>query len=215
MEKRSQTAQHQGQIFFFLIFLLLFSCPQPAFAANGQGPPYGPDDLIEVGTLGPFLLALQVEAKLRVQAGPAVTSLGSKVTWSLETGPALSRLADTGLGGEGDSGSQCYLSRVSRPWSFLSAPCRRLHTMRTQDSLEAMDTAKPLMHMAIALLINPTHPLLLPTPWTVITQVLPAPSRVLHLFEPQPTKERNSTVAACGLALGTARVGVEATNLLA
>lgn len=80
MEKRPQTAQHQGQV-FFLIFLLLFSCPGPAFAANGQGPPYGPDDLIEVGTLGLSLLALQVEAKLRVQAGPAVTSLGSKVLW--------------------------------------------------------------------------------------------------------------------------------------
>lgn len=87
--------------------------------------------------------------------------------------------------------------------------------MRTQDSLVAMDTAKPLTHMATALLISPTHPLLLPTPWTVITQVLPAPSRALHLSEPQPTKELNSmVVAACGLALGTARVGVVATNLL-
>lgn len=85
--------------------------------------------------------------------------------------------------------------------------------MRTQDSLEAMDTAKPLIHMATALLISPTHPLLLPTPWTVIIQVLPALSRALHLSEPQPTKELNSMVAACGLALGTARVGVVATNL--
>lgn len=94
MEKRSQTAQHQGQIFFFLIFLLLFSCPQPAFAANGQGPPYGPDDLIEVGTLGPFLLALQVEAKLRVQAGPAVTSLGSKVLWGWTWDPQVTILPE-------------------------------------------------------------------------------------------------------------------------
>lgn len=86
--------------------------------------------------------------------------------------------------------------------------------MRTQDSLEATDTAKPPIHMATALLISLTHPPLLPTPWIVIIQVLPAPSRALHLSEPQPTKELNSMVAACDLALGTARVEVVATNLL-
>lgn len=86
--------------------------------------------------------------------------------------------------------------------------------MRTRDSLEAMVTAKPLRHMATALHISPTHPLLLPTPWTVITLVLPAPSRVLHLSEPQAIKELNLMVAACDLALGTARVGLVATNLL-
>lgn len=85
--------------------------------------------------------------------------------------------------------------------------------MRTQDSLEAMDTAKPLTRMVTALLSSPTHPLLLPTPWTVITQVLPAPSRALHLSEPQPIKELNM-VAACDLELGTARAGVVAINLL-
>lgn len=85
--------------------------------------------------------------------------------------------------------------------------------MKTQDCSEAMATAKPLTLMATATLISPTHPLLLPTHWTLTTQVLPAPSRALHLFEPKPTRELNSMVAACGLALGTARVQVVAASL--
>lgn len=106
------------------------------------------------------------------------------------------------------------MSRVSRPWSFLSARCRRLLTMKTQDYLEAMATAKPLILMATVPPISLIHPLLLPTPWTLITLVLPAPSRALHLCEHQPTRGLNSMAAACGLALGTARVGVVAASLL-
>lgn len=87
MEKRPQAAQHQRQV-VLVVLLLLLSRPQPAFAATGQGPPHGPDDLIEVGTLGPSLPALPAEPKLRGQAGPAVTSLGSKVLWG---GPGTCR----------------------------------------------------------------------------------------------------------------------------
>ncbi|KAK1336862.1 hypothetical protein QTO34_002897 [Cnephaeus nilssonii] len=94
---------------------------------------------------------------------------------------------------------------------LLSARCRRLLTMKTQDSLEAMATAKPLTHMATVPPISLFHPLLLPTLWTLNTQVLPAPSRALHLCERQPTRRLNSMAAACGLALGTARVGVAAS----
>jgi hypothetical protein len=53
--------------------------------------------------------------------------------------------------------------------------------MKTQDSLEAMATAKPVTLMATAPPISLTHPLLLPILWTLITQVLPAPSKALHL----------------------------------
>ena len=83
VEKRPQAAQHQRQVLLVLVLvlLLLLNCPWPAFAAAGQGPPHGPDDLIEVGTLGPPLPELLAEPKLRGQAGPAVTSLGSKVLW--------------------------------------------------------------------------------------------------------------------------------------
>ncbi|XP_049976023.1 homeobox protein Hox-D4 isoform X1 [Alexandromys fortis] len=79
--KRSRTAYTRQQVLELEKEFHFNSCPRPAFAAHGQGPPHGPDDPIEVGTLGSSLPALQVEAKLRVQAGPAVTSLGSKVLW--------------------------------------------------------------------------------------------------------------------------------------
>lgn len=134
-----------------------------------------------------------------------------QVTWNLGLPQRSQDSADIGGGSDGDSGGQCYLSRVSRPWSFLSARCRRLLTMKTQDSLEAMATAKPLTHMATVPPISLFHPLLLPTLWTLNTQVLPAPSRALHLCERQPTRRLNSMAAACGLALGTARVGVAAS----
>lgn len=68
--------------------------------------------------------------------------------------------------------------------------------MKTQDFLEAMATAKPLTLMATVPLISLIHPLLLPTPWTLITQVLPALSRALHLCEHHPTKGLNSMAAA-------------------
>lgn len=64
VEKRSQAAQHQRQIVVLvvlLLLLLLLSHPRPAFAADGQGPPHGPDDLIEAGTLGPSLPARPAE----------------------------------------------------------------------------------------------------------------------------------------------------------
>ena len=119
-----------------------------------------------------------------------------QVIWSLGL-PQLSQdLADIGGGGEGDSGGQCYLSRVSRPRRFLSTRCRRLLTMRTQDSSEAMATAKLLTLTAIVPLISLIHPLLLPTPWTLTTQALPAPSRALRLSEPQPIRRLNSMEAA-------------------
>lgn len=68
--------------------------------------------------------------------------------------------------------------------------------MKTQDSLEATATAKPLTLMATVPPISLIHPLLLPTPWTLITQALPAPSRALHHYEHQPTKGLNSMAAA-------------------
>lgn len=118
-----------------------------------------------------------------------------QVIWSLGLSQLSQDLADIGGGGEGDSGGQCYLSRVSRPRRFLSTRCRRQLTMRTQDSLEAMATAKLLTLMAIVPPISLIHPLL-PTPWTLITQALPAPSRALRLSEPRPIRQLNSMEAA-------------------
>nr|CCQ43379.1 alternative protein HOXD3 [Homo sapiens] len=53
--------------------------------------------------------------------------------------------------------------------------------MKTQDCLEAMATAKLRTLTATAPPTSPTHPLLLPAPWTLTIQVLPAPSRALPL----------------------------------
>ncbi|KAB0401418.1 hypothetical protein E2I00_005415 [Balaenoptera physalus] len=143
-----------------------------------------------------FLFNPYLTRKRRIEVSHALALTERQVVWSLEL-PQLSQdLADIGGGGEGDSGGQCYLSRVSRPRSFLSTRCRRLLTMKAQDSSEAMATAKLLTLMAIVPPISLIHPLLLPTPWTLITRALPAPSRALHLCEPQPTRGLNSMEAA-------------------
>ncbi|XP_034863587.1 homeobox protein Hox-D4 isoform X2 [Mirounga leonina] len=86
--KRSRTAYTRQQVLELEKEFHFNSCSRPTFAASGQGPPHGPDDLIDVGTLGPFLPALPAEPKLRGQAGLAVTSLGSKVLWG---GPGTRR----------------------------------------------------------------------------------------------------------------------------